>query len=179
MTSYPRLGSAFNLFLDRLQQIVRDIAGNASTVLSSSSELSRTAEDLAQGVEDLAVQVRSRQQRSRDPDIQHGRRHVDHAGDFNEREGSCRSGRRNDSQLQGGCHQCGRALCMAADAAELAQRSNESIGYLTAAASEIDQVVEVIQDIAELENLLALNATIEAARAGDALDAASPSWQAK
>lgn len=55
-----------------------------------------------------------------------------------------------------------------ANAASMANVSNQRIGALGAAASEIGKVIEVIQDIAEQTNLLALNATIEAARAGDA-----------
>ncbi|MGB8274064.1 MAG: methyl-accepting chemotaxis protein [Alphaproteobacteria bacterium] len=49
-----------------------------------------------------------------------------------------------------------------------AQRSNEMINGLAAAAQKIGDVVTIIQDIAAQTNLLALNATIEAARAGEA-----------
>jgi len=61
-----------------------------------------------------------------------------------------------------------QAAAVADSAARLAQTSNDKIGQLGQAASEIGKVIEVIQDIAEQTNLLALNATIEAARAGDA-----------
>jgi methyl-accepting chemotaxis protein len=49
-----------------------------------------------------------------------------------------------------------------------ANRSNEQVRGLTAAADKIGHVVNIISNIASQTNLLALNATIEAARAGDA-----------
>ncbi|MEO0381956.1 MAG: PAS domain-containing methyl-accepting chemotaxis protein [Pseudomonadota bacterium] len=49
-----------------------------------------------------------------------------------------------------------------------AHNSTEIVTSLAEAASEIENVVKLISDIAEQTNLLALNATIEAARAGEA-----------
>lgn len=47
-------------------------------------------------------------------------------------------------------------------------QARDIVGRLSAAASSIDDVVKMIQAIANQTNLLALNATIEAARAGEA-----------
>ena len=49
-----------------------------------------------------------------------------------------------------------------------AQTTNEQVASLAQAAQKIDDVVQLIRDIAGRTNLLALNATIEAARAGEA-----------
>jgi methyl-accepting chemotaxis protein len=49
-----------------------------------------------------------------------------------------------------------------------AQKSNERVTALQQKASDIGNIVGVINDIASQTNLLALNATIEAARAGEA-----------
>ncbi|HEY8337823.1 MAG TPA: methyl-accepting chemotaxis protein [Tardiphaga sp.] len=57
---------------------------------------------------------------------------------------------------------------IASEAVTQAEKTNERIGVLAAAASRIGDVVELINNIAGQTNLLALNATIEAARAGEA-----------
>lgn len=51
--------------------------------------------------------------------------------------------------------------------AGMVKESAESIGLLAESADKIDQIVGVIEDIADQTNLLALNAAIEAARAGE------------
>jgi methyl-accepting chemotaxis protein len=57
---------------------------------------------------------------------------------------------------------------MADGAVSQAQKTNQSVGELSEAATRIGDVVELINTIAGQTNLLALNATIEAARAGEA-----------
>ncbi|MCJ8322612.1 MAG: CHASE3 domain-containing protein [Rhizobiales bacterium] len=53
-------------------------------------------------------------------------------------------------------------------AVQSASVTNKRVNDLAVAATDIGEVVNLIQNIAEQTNLLALNATIEAARAGDA-----------
>ncbi|ONG90722.1 chemotaxis protein [Bacillus cereus] len=50
---------------------------------------------------------------------------------------------------------------------EQSQRTSNSMNHLSERSKEIEQIVEVIQNIAAQTNLLALNASIEAARAGE------------
>lgn len=57
---------------------------------------------------------------------------------------------------------------IAASAVEEVKKTDETVSTLSEAATQIGDVVKLIQDIAEQTNLLALNATIEAARAGEA-----------
>lgn len=50
---------------------------------------------------------------------------------------------------------------------EQSQKTSTSMNHLSERSKEIEQIVEVIQNIAAQTNLLALNASIEAARAGE------------
>jgi methyl-accepting chemotaxis protein len=60
------------------------------------------------------------------------------------------------------------ATRISSDAVAIAKRTDRTVGELGAAASQIGNILSLIQDIASQTNLLALNATIEAARAGEA-----------
>ncbi|MEZ5826300.1 MAG: methyl-accepting chemotaxis protein [Geminicoccaceae bacterium] len=64
--------------------------------------------------------------------------------------------------------QVSRTASAAGEAVNHTSSSMATIADLANAASDIGQVINLIQKIAEQTNLLALNATIEAARAGDA-----------
>jgi methyl-accepting chemotaxis protein len=64
--------------------------------------------------------------------------------------------------------QVGKSNEVARLAVAESRRTTETMAELSAAATRIGEVVDLIQSIAAQTNLLALNATIEAARAGDA-----------
>ena len=64
--------------------------------------------------------------------------------------------------------QIARSTQIAGSAVDQVERTNGDVQRLDDAAKSIDDIVGLINDIAEQTNLLALNATIEAARAGEA-----------
>ncbi|WP_417666445.1 methyl-accepting chemotaxis protein [Roseibium sp.] len=59
-------------------------------------------------------------------------------------------------------------LDVVTSAARTTEETTTKVSTLSSAAQEIDEVVQLISNIADQTNLLALNATIEAARAGEA-----------
>ena len=64
--------------------------------------------------------------------------------------------------------QIARSTEIAGSAVDQVEQTNGDVQRLDDAAKSIDNIVSLINDIAEQTNLLALNATIEAARAGEA-----------
>ena len=64
--------------------------------------------------------------------------------------------------------QISRSTEIAGNAVDQVEQTNGDVQRLDDAAKSIDNIVSLINDIAEQTNLLALNATIEAARAGEA-----------
>jgi len=163
-----RLGKWFNTFVEKLQGIIRDVAGDAANVAESSAQLTSTAATMATGADQMAGQSAtvasaaeqmSTNMTNMSASTQQMTANVKIVAEaVQEMTTSIAEIATNAEQ----------ASSVAGEAARLAESSNESIGQLGAAADEIGKVIETIQDIAEQTNLLALNATIEAARAGDA-----------
>jgi methyl-accepting chemotaxis protein len=162
------LAGWFNVFLEKLQGIIKQIAGNAKTLAGSSIELSSTAAQLASGAEETTNQSGTVASAAEEM-----------ATNMNNMAAATEQMTTNVKTVASATEQmtasiseiaknAERSSIVAGNAAQMARSSNEVIGQLGAAADEIGKVIQVIQDIAEQTNLLALNATIEAARAGDA-----------
>ncbi|GID96024.1 methyl-accepting chemotaxis protein [Amorphoplanes digitatis] len=149
-----RMAEALNTALDRLTATLRDIAGNVTTLASSSEELTA-----------VAGQMNSSAARS-----------ADRAQAVSTASGQISS---NIATVSAGAEEIGSSITeialstsSAADVAGQAVRISTDAGAilqkLGESSAEIVSVIKIITGIAEQTNLLALNATIEAARAGDA-----------
>jgi methyl-accepting chemotaxis protein len=157
-----------NAFLERLQIVIRQVAAGASTLASSSAELSGTANYLtarASETTDQSYNVAASVQQ-----LAASMGHV--ATVSRQMSGNAGAVASAVEQLTTSISDVARnaeqAVQVADSAASLANLTNATVGELGGAADEIGRVVELIEEIAEQTNLLALNATIEAARAGDA-----------
>lgn len=162
------LAKWFNMFLEKMQKMIRDIAMSANELTVSSSGLSATATQLASGAEETTnqsatVATAAEQMSSNMTSI---------AASSEQMSANVKTIASAVEELTASISEVARsaeqAASVAGTAADLTKAGNQKIGELGAAAGEIGKVIEVIQDIAEQTNLLALNATIEAARAGEA-----------
>lgn len=165
---FGELAKWFNKFVQRIHDVVAEMAGGATTLISASSDLSARASQLSTGASRSKIQSATVSSAAEELSI--GMQNV--AGSTDEMAETIRSvsAAVNDvrNTIQSISQNAERGADVAGKAAILADESNERIATLGQSAQEIGKVVEVIEDIAEQTNLLALNATIEAARAGEA-----------
>lgn len=158
----------FNVFADRIHDLVLEIAGNAQTLTSSSSELNTTAIQLSTGASQSKLQSATVSSAAEELCI--GMQNI--SSDTEEMARSLREISSAVDSMQATVHSISdstdKGASVAGQAADLVTQSSHRISDLGTSAREIGKVIEVIENIAAQTNLLALNATIEAARAGEA-----------
>jgi methyl-accepting chemotaxis protein len=131
----------FNLFMDKLQEILRTVAAQTTKLASASQQLLEASDQITVNSGETANQSNSAAQATQQV----------------------------TQNLQilstGSTEMMSTVQSIASNASEAA---NAAIAKLGHSGSEIGVVIKVITSIAQQTNLLALNATIEAARAGEA-----------
>ena len=162
------LASWFNVFVERIQNIITQVAQNSTSLAGASSELANTADTLSAGAEDTTLQ--SATVASAAEEMSANMKQM--AASTEQMSSNIRTVAASAGEMTTSITEIAKnaeqSASVADQAASLAEISNDKVGSLGVAADEIGKVIEVIQDIAEQTNLLALNATIEAARAGEA-----------
>ena len=158
----------FNLFVERIQSVVRLISQNATTVTAASHQLSNMASQLTSETTESRNQTATVS--SAAEEMSTNMKNM--ASSTEEMSASMRSVSASIEEMTSTINEIAKnaetSAGVASEAARLTEVSNGKIQDLGRAADEIGKVIVVIQDIAEQTNLLALNATIEAARAGEA-----------
>lgn len=148
------MARALDVATENMRQAVQAMAGSATTLSSSSEELSAVNNSIAANAEETSAQSGvvsvAAEQVSRNVQTV--------ATGAEEMGASIREIAQNADE----------AARVAASAMSVAQTTNATVAKLGTSSAEIGNVVKVITSIAEQTNLLALNATIEAARAGEA-----------
>jgi methyl-accepting chemotaxis protein len=163
-----RLRSAAELKAqDSAAQIARrkDVEGHIAGFRGSVGELLKETEEMTTRMTGIARTLLSTSNETKD-------RAKEAAGAAEETSGNVATVAASTEQLDGSARLITDKLASASEvvgrATEMAQDMNQTIVGLTGSVERIDDVTNLIRDIADQTNLLALNATIEAARAGEA-----------
>ena len=158
----------FNVFLEKLQTIIKDIAENTDIVNNSSTELSAISQQMSSGAEEAssktdsvasATEEMSSNMSSIAATMEQASTNVEMVAASAEQMAATINEIAQNSE---------KARSITGGAVTLAKSSSDRVEGLGQAAQEISKVTSTITEISEQTNLLALNATIEAARAGEA-----------
>ena len=144
----------FNLFMDKLQEILRGVMAHTHKLSAASQQVLEANQQITTNSGETAVQAnavsRATQQVSQNlQSLSVG------AGEMT-------------STIQSIAANANEAAKVASTAVKAAQAADATVMKLGQSSAEIGVVIKVITSIAQQTNLLALNATIEAARAGEA-----------
>jgi methyl-accepting chemotaxis protein len=162
------LAKWFNAFVEKLQEIISDIAGNSEKLNSSSSTLLSISKEMSDGADKTSAQSNtvataaekmSSNMSSVAVALEESSTNINMVSSateemtstINEIAENTKKTRTNSNQ-----------------AVSRTKKASGKIENLSKSAKDIGKVIETITDISEQTNLLALNATIEAARAGEA-----------
>ncbi len=162
------LSKWFNLFVERIQLIIKELKENANVLAASTEELSAATTQISASTEEMSSQSKTVSESAQDA------------------SGSVKDITSSTDQMSSSINMVATAVeetstsirevaqsslklsQIASTANEQTRSSRAKMESLGLAAQEIGKVIEVISDIADQTNLLALNATIEAASAGEA-----------
>ena len=158
----------FNTFIEKLQGIIKDIAGGVETLSASSTELSTVSEEMTQGIQNVTDKSNTVSAAAEEMTV-----------NMNNVAAAMEQSATNTNMVATAAEEMSatigeiaqnseKARAISDEAAHKAASASTNMDQLGEAANAIGKVVETITEISEQVNLLALNATIEAARAGEA-----------
>jgi methyl-accepting chemotaxis protein len=162
------LAKWFNIFIEKLQGIIGQIASNTQSVNDSARELADTASVLSGNSEETS---------SRANNVAVATEEM--TANLNNVAAAMEESATNTSMVASASEEMtatiheiasnsAKAHSISEDAVKKAENASTKMNSLGKAAQAIGKVTEAITEISEQTNLLALNATIEAARAGEA-----------
>ncbi|MDB1125646.1 methyl-accepting chemotaxis protein [Vibrio algarum] len=157
---FNRLGSNFNLFVESLQSIVKNVTVVSGEVVNETNDMANRATR----VDTLATQQREETE-------QVATAMTEMTTTATEISSNAVQAAASAKDVESSAHEAMDIVVSAAqsveDLAKDVEQANEVVSELESDVQNIATSLEVIQGIAEQTNLLALNAAIEAARAGE------------
>lgn len=162
------LGKGLNTFIDKLQEIMKDLAQSTDTLGLSSNNLARLSSEMSEGTGSMSLKAKtvaaaSEEMNSGMVSITSSMEDASHNLDL-----VVVSAEEMSATINEIAKNAENARTITGKAVSHAGSAFDKVDELGMSASEIGKVTTAIMEISEQTNLLALNATIEAARAGEA-----------
>ena len=154
------VGIWFNVFIGRIEEIVRRVAGHSHTLREAADDLAHTADETASQAnlqQEQAVRINQTMNEISKAVRQISETTQNAAVDAHKAEETAHSG---GQTVQTTVQTIGELL-------KANEETSARIEGLGRSSNAIGKIISVINDIASQTNLLALNASIEAARAGE------------
>ena len=162
------LATWFNTFIEKLQEIIRQIAGNSSRVNESSTELSAIAVQLSSSAENTSTRAKNVAAAAEEMSANISSVSAAMEQSSTNTNMVASAAEEMNSTVNEIARSAEKAMNVSHDAVDKSRNAFKRMSELGKAAESIGKVTETIKEISDQTKLLSLNATIEAARAGEA-----------
>jgi len=168
------LAQALNTTVGRLKSLVGEVMGSVEDISASAEEMSASSEQTAQGAQQTATSTTQLAQGAQEisRNVEDGATNINKMnkaiqGVSEEAKTVAKLGNDSETNANEGAEHVKKAVNKIDSIKKVSEDISINISELGQLSSEIEQIVDLIKNIAGQTNLLALNAAIEAARAGE------------
>ncbi|AKN30352.1 chemotaxis protein [Clostridium carboxidivorans P7] len=169
------LSSNFDMFIDKLHVIIKEIYGSANTISASSEELSMATKTTAESLDTISSTVAEIASSTSDGAAvsEETSAHLAEVARFTEAtslatKNTTSNSKRAKRAAEDGSIKISEIVLSITDIADSSKQVSLMISELDNSSKKIGDIIQIITGISEQTNMLALNAAIEAARAGEA-----------
>jgi methyl-accepting chemotaxis protein len=162
------LSKWFNVFMVKLQEIIKEIANNANILGSSSEKFTGLSGKMSEGAGNMSGKLHTASTAAEKMSVNMNTVAYNMGQAADNVNMVATAAEEMTSTINEIAQNTEKARNITGEAVVQTESASNKVDELGSAANEIGKVVEAITEISEQVNLLALNATIEAARAGEA-----------
>lgn len=170
-----QLSKSFDLFMDKLQSIIKEVAGSAEIIEDSSGQLSKATAITTESLGEISKTVLNITGGASDgaaaaeettAGLSEAARFSEAASDASRK--TAYNSRKVKESAEDGATKIEEIVSSITNIASSSKEVSIIINELDDSSKKIGDIIKIITSISEQTNLLALNAAIEAARAGEA-----------